>query len=109
MATLRQTPPAERCEYPAIALQPSGLCGTIVRLPAGEMLSMERLPASETAGRFAYLAYGELRCDGESMVQGACIFIAPDEPSLPLTAGAAGAEILLMQFPGAASASESPA
>jgi hypothetical protein len=74
-----------------------GLAAYMLRLGAGA--SMQGPTASGSGGQFYLVASGSLRQDEEDLPTWSILFAAPDEPAPELSAGAVGAEVLVLQFP----------
>ena len=89
--------PVEAATDALIALQPDGIAAWRCRVPAGRILEA---PAAEVpAERFYVVTAGSLRRDGEDLPSPAVLFATADEAPLAGTAGAAGLELLVLQFP----------
>jgi hypothetical protein len=86
------------CEV-VIPPEADGMAAHILRLGAGASMTA---PASEPAdggGRYHVVVNGSLVRDGEEMTARSCVFATPDEAPLDITAGPAGLELLVLQFP----------
>jgi hypothetical protein len=82
-----------------IAIEPkaSGLAAWRVRVPPENNLP---IPAHDNgAGRFYMIAGGTLRCRGMELPELGTLWVSQDEPAFEAVAGAAGADVLVMQFP----------
>jgi hypothetical protein len=85
-------------------------CATVIeRTPDGMATWRYRVPAgasfggpdpSDGGGQFWIVLSGAASADGSALLPpNSCIFVAPDDGSLLVTAGTAGAEALCLQFP----------
>ncbi len=82
---------------PALKQEPDGLAAWRYRLPAGAHLAGPDPAAG--AGQYWVVLAGTLRHDDADLPPRSCLFVSPDEPGLTAVAGAAGMEVLALQFP----------
>ncbi|MDB5861382.1 MAG: hypothetical protein JWQ76_5071 [Ramlibacter sp.] len=102
--------PVRRCEALAalgnseveelIAQDTEGLAAWVLRLPPGGRSTAPAQAAS--GGRFHVVVGGTLRTADEEVGSPACIWRAADDAPMNLQAGAAGLELLVLQYPAAA-------
>ena len=76
---------------------PDGLTVTRYRLAANASLAGSA--PSDGAGQYWLVIAGELRRDNDVLGPLSCAFVRPDNPAFSAIAGAAGADVLAMQFP----------
>jgi hypothetical protein len=90
--------PAEATTETLLAVTPDGLGAWRHRLPPGAALRGPD-PASGD-GQFWVVTGGELRAaDGATLPALSCAFVGPEEPPFAVTAGEAGLEVVVMQYP----------
>lgn len=75
----------------------SGLGGWLLTIPAGTALRAPDLPHG--SGRFHVVCGGSIAFAGESLPERACVWTSADEPGFTLQAEAAGAQVVVVQFP----------
>ncbi len=81
-----------------IAQTPDGMATWRYRLPAGASVSGP--DPREGGGQFWIVLSGAASAGGSALLPpNSCVFVAPDDGGLTVTAGAAGAEALCLQFP----------
>ena len=83
--------------------QEGGLAAWLVRLPADGTAEPPAL-AETGGGRFYVVTQGSLHNAGEELDALATVFVSSDE-TISLRAGAAGLEVLVLQFPAVAASS----
>lgn len=79
-----------------IAPQENGLAAHLVRLPPGETLTLPSMHPN--GGRFYVATGGSMRAGGKDLRALATVFASDDE-AFPIVSGAAGLEVLVLQFP----------
>ena len=77
-----------------------GLAGWLLRLGCGQCAD-EPLH-SGGGGRYLIVAAGAMVLNGSALPRLACTFASADERAVRIQAGAAGVEVLVLQFPGSA-------
>ena len=82
---------------PVVPLHEDGLAAWLYRIPPGGSSCGEN-PA-DGGGQFWLVVGGEQSERGGSLPVRSCTFVSADEPAFRLQAGAAGLEILALQFP----------
>ena len=81
-----------------IAQTPDGMATWRYRLPAGASVSGP--DPREGGGQFWIVLSGAASAGGSALLPpNSCVFVAPDDGSLTVTAGVAGAEAMCLQFP----------
>ncbi len=85
-----------QCEE-LLPLEDGGLAVSLYRLPPNS--TAQGLAPSTGAGQYALVAGGILLHAGQTLQALESIYLTPDEAPLEMTAGAGGAEVLLLQFP----------
>ena len=91
-------PPEQASTETLLAEAPDGLGAWRHRLPPGAALRGPD-PASGD-GQFWVVTGGELRAaDGATLPALSCAFVGPEEAPFAVTAGAAGLEVVVMQYP----------
>lgn len=89
--------PAEATTVSVIEVQPDGIAAWRLSVPAGRSIGV---PAAKApAERFYVVTGGSLRREGEVLSAPAVLFATSDEPPLGGTAGDAGLDLLVLQFP----------
>jgi hypothetical protein len=83
---------------PVIGQTPDGMATWRYRLPPG--VSMTGPDPGEGGGQFWIVLSGAMSAGGLALLPpNSCIFVAPNDGGLAVTAGAAGAETICLQFP----------
>jgi hypothetical protein len=85
-----------QCEA-ILPLEESGLAVMLYRLPPGA--SVPGLAPSTGAGQYRVVVSGSLVNEGQVLQRPESLFLSSDETESIMTAGATGAEVLLLQFP----------
>jgi rubredoxin len=83
----------------------AGLAAWVVQAPAGASVRLPR--ASGASGAYAALLSGSMRVDARTLSAPTVAFVAADDEPLRVTAGDAGAQWLVLSFPGAGAMPES--
>ena len=79
-----------------IAPAPDGLAAWQVSLAPG---ASRPAPSGDGGGRYQVVTDGMLQADGRGLASRSVVWTAADEPPLQLSAGPAGASVLVLQFP----------
>jgi hypothetical protein len=83
---------------PVIGQTPDGTATWRYRLPPGAQLSGP--DPAEGGGQFWIVLSGQASAGGSALLPpNSCVFVAPDDGSLLLTAGSTGADAMCLQFP----------
>jgi hypothetical protein len=82
---------------PLIEPEANGLMASIIRVPPGAAFSGPDPALSR--GQFWILVGGAMTHQGKQAGPLSCAFLSPEEPQFGMTASAAGAELLFLQFP----------
>ena len=102
-ADIRITNPVERAALPSpvaetiFPYEDDGLSAWLIRLGVGQETVIPS--AAGTGGQYLLVADGELRLAGGTYDKWSTVFVTADEPRPCLTAGAAGLDLLVLQFP----------
>ena len=86
---------APLCEE-AIAPQPDGIAGWLLRIPPDETLAAPAHPGG--LGRFYLIASGSARVSDTNFERWATVFVTSEEEPMEILAGGEGAEVLVLQF-----------
>ena len=81
-----------------IAPHEDGLAAWMVRVPAGTTVPSPVHPAG--TGRYFLVTAGSMRVQGEDLMLHSTTFVSHDEKDFSITAGDAGLEVLVLQYPG---------
>jgi hypothetical protein len=84
------------CEE-VFAPQEDGIGGWVLRIPPHASMTAPAL--ARGIGRFYVIAAGRARVGGDSLGRWTTVFVTPDEEPVEVCAEAAGAEVLVLQFP----------
>ncbi|MFZ4405795.1 MAG: hypothetical protein ACOYOH_00570 [Paracraurococcus sp.] len=97
-ATAGPVPPASSATEALLEAAPDGMAAWRHRLPPGAAL--EGPDPAEGDGQFWVVTEGELQAaDGTTLPALSCAFVGPAEPPFAVTAGAAGLELVVVQYP----------
>jgi redox-sensitive bicupin YhaK (pirin superfamily) len=80
-----------------LPVEPDGLGAVHYKMAPGSTDSLSLEVAG--GGQYALVLDGDVKFDGDTIGKHSCVFCFPEDSPLTLTAGNAGASVLLMQFP----------
>ncbi|MBI3635305.1 MAG: hypothetical protein HY216_03665 [Candidatus Rokubacteria bacterium] len=89
-------PPGHGGVTPLIEPHADGLAAWLVSADGGAAIAV---PAGTGGGRYYLVAAGDVDLDGERLLRWSCVWTGPDDSPPALAAGAAGAHVVILQFP----------